>query len=236
MGTAFDVYGTNPNYKNVNIGMKIPGIHWRIGTKDGDNVIMGDRLAELDAGLITTSHNDWTSNDLGHGYRPLLSGIKQLMSKPGGDRLMLAFTALEMPDGVDSSLSAKPDGVDSSLNASSADPPVVSTHQPDMQDGVDRNMSANALPYTLANWIGQEAQHQGIPLVGENALGGNLTNDNAWNIMASHLNLPGQPGYYQGLTLLRLSDVLSSEATRRNIEQLTQAARSGRAPARKNVS
>ena len=103
-----------------------------------DHVIMGDRLAELDAGMITTSQNDWASDDLGHGYRPLLSGIKQLMSKPGGDRLMLHFTALEMPDGIDS------------------------------------NMGANAMPYTLANWVGQEAQRQGIPLKGENALGGNL--------------------------------------------------------------
>jgi hypothetical protein len=138
--------------------------------------------------MITTSHNDWDSDELGHGYRPLLSGIKQLMSKPGGDRLMLHFTALEMPDGVDS------------------------------------NMGANAMPYTLANWVGREAQRQGIPLKGENALGGNLGNDNAWKIMASHLNLPGQPGFYQGLTLLRLSDVLGSDAARNNIEELTKAA------------
>jgi beta-amylase len=193
MGTALDVYGTSPDYKNVNIGMKIPGIHWRIGTNAGDHVVMGDRLAELNAGMITTSRNDWSSDDLGHGYRPLLSGIKQLMSKPGGDRLMLHFTALEMPDGIDA------------------------------------NMGANAMPYTLANWVGQEAQRQGIPLKGENALGGNLAGDNAWKTMASHLRLPGQPGYYQGLTLLRLSDVLGSETARRNIEQLTRATRSQKA-------
>ena len=200
MGTAFDVYGTNPAYKNANIGMKIPGIHWRIGTNAGDHVIMGDRLAELDAGMITTSQNDWAS-DQGHGYRPLLTGIKQLMSKPGGDRLMLHFTALEMPDGVDS------------------------------------NMNASAMPYTLANWVGQEAQRQGIPLKGENALGGNLGGDNAWNIMASHLRLPGQPGYYQGLTLLRLSDVLGSDAARHNIEILTGAANKTSEPVvQKNAS
>jgi hypothetical protein len=150
---------------------------------------MGDRLAELNAGMITTSHNDWGSDEAGRGYRPLLSGIKQLMSKPGGDRLMLHFTALEMPDGIDG------------------------------------NMGANAMPYTLSNWVGQEAQRQGIPIKGENALGGNLAGDNAWKSMASHLRLPGQPGYYQGLTLLRLSDVLGSDTARWNIEQLTQAAK-----------
>jgi beta-amylase len=191
MGTALDVYGTNPVYKNVDIGMKLPGIHWRVGNWDGGNLNMGDRLAELDAGMITTSHNDWGSDDAGRGYRPLLSGIKQLMTKPGGDRLMLHFTALEM------------------------------------SDGIDRNMGANAMPYTLANWVGQEAQRQGLSIKGENALGGNLANENAWNNMASHLRLPGQPGYYQGLTLLRLSDVLGSDAARRNIELLTTRTKAG---------
>lgn len=201
MGTALDVYGTNPDYKNVNIGMKIPGIHWRIGTNAGDHVNMGDRLAELNAGMITTSHNDWASDELGHGYRPLLSGIRELMSKPGGDRLVLHFTALEMPDGVDS------------------------------------NMGANAMPYTLANWVGAEAERQCIPLLkGENALGGNLGGDNAWNLMKSHLNLPGQAGYYHGLTLLRLSDVLGSDSARRNIEILTRASKNNQASAQKNAS
>ena len=54
--------------------------------------------------------------------------------------------------------------------------------------------------------------------------------------MASHLRLPGQPGYYQGLTLLRLSDVLGSDTARRNIERLTQACQSSQAPAQKNAS
>lgn len=200
MGTALDVYGSNPAYKNVDIGMKLPGIHWRVGTRVGGKVIMGDRLAELNTGLITTSHNDWESDELGRGYRPLLSSIKQLMSKPGGDRLMLHFTALEMPDGVDSKI------------------------------------GANAMPNTLANWVGQEAQRQGIPLKGENALAGNLASDNAWNLLSSHLNLPGQAGYYRGLTLLRLSDVLGSEAARRNIERLIQATQSNQPPAKKNAS
>ena len=106
----------------------------------------------------------------------------------------------------------------------------------EMPDGVDSNMGAKAMPYTLANWVGQEAQRQGIPLKGENALGGNLAGDNAWNILASHLKLPGQPGYYQGLTLLRLSDVLGSDAARRNIEKITQAAHNHQVPAQKNAS
>lgn len=190
MGTAFEVYGPDSPYKNANIGMKIPGVHWRIGTNAGGHVNMADRLAEIDAGMIRTSTNDWNSDELGHGYRPLLSGIKQLMSLPGGDRLILHFTALEMPDGQDA------------------------------------NMNAKALPYSLAEWLGREAQHEGIPLKGENALAGTLQNSDSWNIMASHLKLPFQDGYYRGLTLLRLSDLFSSDVARGNLEKLIKATRS----------
>jgi beta-amylase len=201
MGTAFQVYGPDSAYKNANIGMKIPGIHWRIGTNAGDHVNLSDRLAEVNAGMIRTSTNDWNSDELGRGYRPLLSGIKQLMGLPGGDRLMLHFTALEMPDGQDS------------------------------------NMNAKAMPYSLAEWVGKEAQYQGIPLKGENALAGTLQNPDAWNIMASHLKLPQQAGYYKGLTLLRLSDLFSSNVARWNVEKLIKATHGNAQPAeQKNAS
>lgn len=197
MGTAFSVYGPDSPYKNANIGMKIPGVHWRIGENAGQHVNLSDRLAEVDAGMIRTSSNDWNSDELGRGYRPLLSGIKNLMSLPGGDRLTLHFTALEMPDGQDS------------------------------------NMNARALPYSLAEWVGREAQYQGIPLKGENALAGTLQNPDSWNIMSSHLKLPMQSGYYQGLTLLRLSDVVGSDVARSNLEKLIQSTRSNAQPAEK---
>ncbi|MBX9724022.1 MAG: family 14 glycosylhydrolase, partial [Candidatus Obscuribacterales bacterium] len=189
MGDAFDVFGKMPEYKNTKIGMKLPGIHWRIGENAGDHVILSDRLAELNAGLIRTSGNDWNSDELGRGYRPLLSGIKQLMdSKPNGKNLVLHFTALEMPDG---------------------------------QDGPQ----AKALPYTLANWVGREAQHQGIPLKGENALAGTLHGQNAWDIMTSHLNLPGKPGYYGGITFLRLGDVVDNPTAAENVERIMRTIR-----------
>lgn len=175
MKPAFETFNTSGPWRNTDLGMKIPGIHWRIGTNAGGTVYLSDRLAELTAGMIRTSGNDWSSDALGHGYRPLLSGIKELTNLPGGNRLMLHFTALEMYDG---------------------------------QDG---HMNAKAMPYTLANWVGAEARNQGLRLKGENALGGTLNDPAAWDRMASHLNLPGQDGYYQGLTLLRLNDSLNMD-------------------------
>ena len=71
----------------VDIGMKIPGVHWRMGHPSEA------RSAEMTAGLIPTSV-DLSSSASGHGYRPLLQEVKR--SSLGQHRLVLHFTALEM--------------------------------------------------------------------------------------------------------------------------------------------
>ena len=96
LGESFKAF-SNPNapFKDVEIGAKIPGVHWRVGTKHADGRIeLGDRLAELNAGLIRTSSNDWGSDALGRGYRPLLSGIKDAVTVPGAGKFTLHFTCL----------------------------------------------------------------------------------------------------------------------------------------------
>ncbi len=104
MSTALDVFGqrTSPFY-GIDLGAKIPGVHWRVGEWQGGNVILGDRMAELNAGLIRTSRGDWDNNSDGRGYRPMLSMFSSLQPAiPGtGSRVVPFFTAVEMPDGVD---------------------------------------------------------------------------------------------------------------------------------------
>jgi hypothetical protein len=104
MSTATDVFGqrTSPFY-GIDLGAKIPGVHWRVGEWQGGNVILGDRMAELNAGLISTSRGDWDNNSDGRGYRPMLSMFSSLQPAiPGtGSRVVPFFTAVEMPDGVD---------------------------------------------------------------------------------------------------------------------------------------
>lgn len=71
-------------FVSAKIGLKIPGVHWRAG---------GDRLAELNAGMIKTSYGDWYSDKADFGYWDLLkslSGISQ--------NLVIHFTATELPD------------------------------------------------------------------------------------------------------------------------------------------
>ncbi|CAN5309299.1 hypothetical protein BH11CYA1_BH11CYA1_45950 [soil metagenome] len=104
MTTAKDVFGQRTSsFYGIDLGAKIPGVHWRVGEWQGGNVILGDRMAELNAGLIRTSRGDWDNNADGRGYRPLLSMFSALQpAAPGtGSRIVPFFTAVEMPDGVD---------------------------------------------------------------------------------------------------------------------------------------
>lgn len=104
LGAAVNVFGAqDAPFHGIEIGAKIPGVHWRVGTRTGDSITFSDRLAELNAGLIRTSRNDWFSDDAGRGYRPILSMFKEMQPLvPGrGTKVVPIFTCLEMPDGVD---------------------------------------------------------------------------------------------------------------------------------------
>jgi len=104
MTRALGVFGkVNAPFYGIDLGAKIPGVHWRVGEKQGDKVVLGDRLAELNAGLIRTSRGDWDRDADGRGYRPLLSmfGKLQPSAQGLGTRVVPAFTALEMADGHD---------------------------------------------------------------------------------------------------------------------------------------
>jgi hypothetical protein len=77
--TAFD-----SEFSSIELGMKIPGIHWMIGDPDYP------RLAEITAGLIQTSV-DYQNSSTGHGYSNIVSTFT------GNNRQVnLHFTCLEM--------------------------------------------------------------------------------------------------------------------------------------------
>jgi hypothetical protein len=182
-------------FESVELGAKIPGVHWRVGDRNGDSVQLGDRLAELTAGLIRTSGNDWNSDAQGRGYRPLLSMFRGLqpMRVGVGAPVVPSFTAMEMSDGVDG--------------------PAV-----------------HSLPHTLATWLGEEGHRQGLSLNGENALASNLGSNQAWDNISQLLNLPGSPGNYHGITLLRMSDVLNDPVARARVSEIINAIRSIKPP------
>lgn len=153
----------------IDIGAKVPGVHWRTGRREGDRVVLGDRLAELAAGLLRTGFNDWDHDDQGRGYRPLMNLLAELQDNPNS-RVVLHFTCLEMPDG-------------------------------------EGGPEANSVARTLVTWVGAEADRQGVPIKGENAVWWTLPKHESWTLMRSHLDLPGQEEHYQGLTILRMGNV-----------------------------
>jgi beta-amylase len=102
LSSALNVFGQKgSSFYGIDIGAKIPGVHWRFGHYENGAVVFEKRLAELAAGLIRTSLGDWYKN--GHGYNPILSMVKDVQpGRPGqGNRIVPAFTCLELPDGQD---------------------------------------------------------------------------------------------------------------------------------------
>lgn len=192
LGAALNVFGkTNAPFAGIDIGAKIPGIHWRVGNWENGQIVPGDRLAEVTAGLIRTSRNDWGVDEAGRGYRPILSMFRDLQPlRPGfGNRVVPAFTAVEMPDGVD-------------------------------------GPGVKSMPNTLAKWVGQEAARLQLPIKSENALNGNLSNNHSWDLMRSLLHLPNQHGYYEGITFLRMSDIVNDPTARARLSEITNAVNS----------
>lgn len=89
------------SFRNIDIGAKVPGIHWRIGSKKKNHIVLSDRLAELTAGLIRTSRNDWSSDAKGRGYRDIVGMFGEMNRAQTTRHLVLHFTCLEMSDGQD---------------------------------------------------------------------------------------------------------------------------------------
>jgi hypothetical protein len=172
-------------FRRADLGAKIPGIHWRIGTvRDSGRLEFGDRLAEASAGLIRYDRGSW--KDPGRGYAETIRMFREVAASAQPGSVVLHFTALEMEDGQDK-------------------PEVMS------------------LARSLVLWVGEEARRQKVRVKGENALGWNVPNPAAWVRMASHVRTPENPaGLYEGLTILRMSDVLASEDARKAFSKLAR--------------
>lgn len=172
MKAAIEVFASdNAPFKGIDLAAKIPGVHWRMGVWKGDKVELADRLAELSAGLIRTSLNDWKESQ-GWGYQLLVSLFHELGKSSSNSRIVLHFTCLEMADG----------------------------------DGAP---GVNSLAYSLVRWVGKEAQKLGICIKGENALNFHLFEKASWDRIRSHLAFLENDGSYEGITFLRMSDILS---------------------------
>ena len=70
-----------------------------MGTITKDGVKLEGRFPELTAGIIPAKVDEWESDDLGRGYRSVLSLFKELQTLSPLSPLVVHFTCLEMADG-----------------------------------------------------------------------------------------------------------------------------------------
>lgn len=90
------------SFSRIDIGAKIPGIHWRIGSYSNGEIQLSDRLAEISAGLITGTPESWVDSGSGRGYRSIINMFSKIADRSQTSRFVLHFTCLEMEDGRDS--------------------------------------------------------------------------------------------------------------------------------------
>ncbi|MCC7531141.1 MAG: family 14 glycosylhydrolase [Candidatus Melainabacteria bacterium] len=186
MSAALEIFDADGSpFKGIDLGAKIPGVHWRMGEWVDGKVVLSDRLAEIPTGLIRVNAKEWSSDELGRGYKSVVSFFKELNDLAKHTRVVLHFTCLEMPDGAD-------------------------------------GKKALSLANSLVRWVGAEAKRQGVPIKGENALNFTLPVPQSWDLMRSALALPGQDGVYEGLTLLRIGDVLQSDVCKAELEKIVK--------------
>ncbi len=101
MSTALKVFGSRDSaFAGIEIGGKVPGVHWHVGEQDDDKLIPADRLAEITAGLVRTSDGNLSQENIGLAYGHMLSMFSRVQ-KGSESPVIPAFTAIEMPDGQD---------------------------------------------------------------------------------------------------------------------------------------
>lgn len=83
----------------------------------------------------------------------------------------------------------------------------------------DADPKANSLAFQLVRWVGNEAQRQSVPIKGENALAGTLSQRESWHRMRMAIGMPGRKGLYEGLTVLRMSDCVTNQTASYELEQ-----------------
>lgn len=101
-----------------------------------------------------------------------------------------------------------------------ADAPQITLHFTclEMDDG-SCGLEVGSLAKGLVRWVAAEAHRQAIPIKGENALSGAVYDNHAWDNMTEAINQAG----YDGLTVLRMSDIRKSELGQGRFAQLALA-------------
>lgn len=178
------------NASRIPIGFKWPGLHWRWGHWSTTE-IGNEPLPEVPYGVLFASGllrdvgpKGIDSTDLERSLAAFWSGIPKRVRS----RLIMHFTSLEQRNEIRTNFEFK-----------------------DERGVVIRSVDSLswAKPQELVRWMSWAAKANKIPLKGENALDGNLKNQENWDRIRNNLR-----SGYQGVTLLRLETFQDSIAIR----------------------
>ncbi len=84
----------------------------------------------------------------------------------------------------------------------------------EMPDG-GGGSAADSLAFQLVRWFANECRRQGVVVKGENALADTLSVTESWDRMRLAISIHGRVGLFDGLTILRLSDVVVEDSPAR---------------------
>lgn len=227
---AFEVFAADDSpMKGIDIGVKVPGIHWLTGHWEFDEKVTSRTLAAEVAELISNAQSEKkTEGATAYGDQLAEKVAEHIRNRTAnwvpevdGGALVLGSRLAELAAG----LIRTSDSVDwKSDEAGHGYRPLIKVFSEfegnknnrlvlhftclEMADGEGKERGANSIARTLVTWVGEEASRQGVPIKGENAVSWTLPERTAWDRMRSHLALTGQDGRYGGLTILRMTHVV----------------------------
>lgn len=195
--------------KGIDIGVKVPGIHWLTGHYVYDAKVTSAQL-ELEIGEILRHHTQENKNgtDATAFGAELAAKISDHVQKRtrnwapavDGGALQLGTRLAELAAGL--IRTSNKDDWDKD-EAGHGYRPLVSLFAEfegyansrlvmhftclEMADGENAEAGADSVAKSLVRWVGEEAKRQGVPIKGENAVSWNLPDPMAWQRMRDHL-------------------------------------------------
>jgi hypothetical protein len=222
---AFSIFAADDSpMKGIDIGVKLPGIHWLTGHWEFDRRVISQNLAIEVAGIISNTGKKKKpererATDYGdHLARRVTEYIRNRTSKwspeVDGGELIVGSRLAELTAGLIRTSDSRDWLIDEtgrgyrplikmfSEFAGRNNRLVLHFTCLEMADGEGAWRGADSVANSLVKWVGAEAARQGVPIKGENALGPNLQEQSAWERMRSHLCADGP---FEGLTILRMA-------------------------------
>ncbi len=229
INAAFEVFAADDSpMKGIDIGVKVPGIHWLTGQWEFDAVEAAKTIEEEVSELILEAQIN-ESNPAKYGEQLAEKVAKYIRERLGkwdpnveGGKLKIGSRLAELAAGLIRTSNSEEWANDaaghgyrpllkffSEFKDNKNSRLVLHFTCLEMKDGEGSALKANSIARSLVRWFGEEAHRQGVIIKGENAVWWNLPQRETWERMRSHLLLSqeAQGSYYEGLTILRMTHV-----------------------------